>query len=147
MSAPKVYNADQVTIAIAETLIDSGFADGQFLEYQEISDQVQSVAGSNGEVAISKNNDPRVAFTLQLLQTSDANDILSALHEQRRSLGRVAVVPYVIRDRNGRALHEGRCWIKKAPTMTLDRTATARSWAFEGVEDYGFDGGNLSVGV
>lgn len=145
MSAPKVYNADEVTLVIGAALIDSGFADGEFISYDHVSDSIQSVAGSDGEVAISRSNDKRVTINLTLLQTSDANDILEGLHQLQRLPGGSGVAPYTIRDRNGRSLHEGRCWIQKPPTVTYDRGATSRQWALGGVEEYGFVGGNLEA--
>ncbi len=144
MSA-KVYNADEVTLMIGNVLIESGFADGEFLSYEHVSDQVTSVAGTDGEVAISRNRDPRVNITITLLQTSDGNDILSGLHALRRAPGGAFVAPFTIRDRNGRSLHEGRCWIKKPAPVRYDRSATSRQWALEGVEQYGFVGGNLEA--
>ena len=145
MGEPKVYNADEVTLLIGDVLVDSGFGDGEFLSYELISDAISSVAGTDGEVAISKSNDPRVQFTITLLQTSDANDVFSSLHNLRRRPGMAGVAPYTVRDRNGRTLHEGKCWVKKSPTAAFNRTAGPRAWAFEGVEEFGFDGGNLSV--
>ena len=145
MGAPKVYNANEVTLLIGDVLIESGFADGEFLSYESISDDIASVAGADGEVAISKNLDPRVQFTVTLLQTSDANDVFSGLRQLRRLPGNAGVAPYTVRDRNGRTLHEGKCWVKKAPTAAFARSAGPRAWAFEGVEEFGFDGGNLSV--
>lgn len=145
MGAPKVYNAHEVTLLIGDVLIDSGFADGEFLSYERINDDISSVAGADGEVAISKNNDARVQFTVTLLQTSDANDVFSGLRQLLRFPGNAGVTPFTVRDRNGRTLHEGKCWVKKPPTAAYARTAGSRAWAFEGVEEFGFDGGNLSV--
>jgi len=145
MGAPKVYNGNEVTLLIGDVLIDSGLGDSEFLSYESAEDDITSLVGADGEVAISKTNNPLVNFDVSVLQTSEANDVFSGMRLLRRAPGNAGVAPYTVRDRNGRTLHEGKCWVRKSPTVTMAKSATVRQWAFSGVEDYGFDGGNLSA--
>lgn len=141
MSQPRVYNPNNQLIVIANTRWDGGQADGEFLTHSFVSDQMQSVAGTGGEVAVSVNADSRVNIGINTLQTADYNDVLSALFQQMKA-GVITSVPYEIRDIDGRSLHEGRCWITKPPDVSLDRTATGRQWSLQGDEDFTFYGGN-----
>jgi hypothetical protein len=141
MSKPRVYNPDRQLIVIANQRWDGGQGDGEFLTHEFVNDQMQSVAGSGGEVAVSPNLDNRVNINVTTLQTADFNDVLSALFQKMKA-GLITSVPYEIRDLDGRSLHEGRCWIMKPPAAPLDRTATGRTWNLQGDEDFTFYGGN-----
>lgn len=126
----KVYNADEVTLTIGGSLIDSGYADGAFLSIEQTAEQVQSVAGTDGEVAISRIRDKRAKVTIRLMQTSLGNDLLSAKHNNAmKGPGSPSLGAFYVRDRNGNAIYEApACWIVKPPTVEYDRTATAREW-------------------
>jgi hypothetical protein len=141
----KVYSADQVTLQIADFLIESGFADGEFLRIEQESDDFSDVVGTDGEVAISPTNDKRATITVTLLQTSSGTDQLSGLRNQGMlRTGRPGAGPLYIRDRLGNALYEAPVvWIQKPPDVSFDRTATARAWTLRVGQLKRFDGGNL----
>lgn len=52
------YAPDEVSIVIGAVIV-SGFADGTFIDIEEMSDGVSSVAGADGEVARATSADPR----------------------------------------------------------------------------------------
>jgi hypothetical protein len=81
---------------------------------------------------------------IRLMQTSAANDALSALHELDRDAPNGAgIVPLYIRDRNGRSLHTAaEAWVQKAPDVSYDRTPTARVWEIGVAYLINFVGGN-----
>ena len=143
----KVYNADEVTITIAAALIEAGFADGEFLRIEQESDDFVDVCGTDGEVAVSKTNDRRATITIILLQTSDANDVLSALSNlARNSNGLAGAGPLYIRDRNGRTIYQSAsAWIAKPPDASFDRSATSREWKVRCDRLVRVDGGNVST--
>lgn len=149
--ASKVYNANEITLNIAGALISEigGWADGEFLRVEMDSDAVLDVVGTDGEVAAGKSNDKRGTLTLSLLQTSAANDVLSALYNlQQARPGLVGAGPLYARDRQGRTtLRAPACWIAKPPDISLDRTATARAWKIRVGELDRFDGGNNVIGA
>lgn len=126
----KVYNADEVTVLLGGSVIDSGYADGEFLSIEMMSDQVQSVAGTDGEVAVSRIRDRRANAVLKLLSTSTGNDILSAKFNQvMNGIGSPSIGSFYVRDRNGRAIYEAQnCWITKPPDVSFDRSVTPREW-------------------
>ena len=143
----KVYNADEVTISISGVLIDAGFGDGEFLRIEQDSDDFLDVVGTNGEVAVSKSNDRRATATLTLMQTSDANDLLSALSNlARNSPGLAGAGAFYVRDRQGRSIYEAdSCWVAKAPDPGFDRSATSREWKIRIGSLRRVDGGNSMV--
>ncbi|MEM9407173.1 MAG: phage protein [Acidobacteriota bacterium] len=148
MSNTRAYTADQVTILIASAIIDSGYADGEFLLIQEDAPRIIKVVGSDGEVAISKNLNRAATITLKLLSTSAGNNILSALmnlNSDGDGIGGIG--PLSIRDRAGSSLHEApACWVEQAPSVSYDRSATSREWIIGVGHLTNFIGGNAIVG-
>lgn len=142
-----VWNAREVTLTIMGALIDGGYADGEFVRIEQESDDTQDVAGTDGSVAVSVNNDGRATLTVTLMQTSRQNDVLSGLRAAGRGtpLG-VAVGPIYCRDRLGRSVWEAEAaWLQRPPDVSLDRTATSRAWTFRIANLSRFDGGNVTL--
>lgn len=141
----KVYTSDEVTIAIGPVLVDSGYADGEFLRVEGETDITEDVVGTDGEVAVSRTNDYRATITVLLLQTADANLGLSVLANLAvNSPGMAgAIVPTLVRDRNGSSLYTAEnSWVQKAPDASFDRTAQSREWPVRCAKLIRIDGGN-----
>ena len=79
MGATKVYDSNRILLTLGGFPIDSGYADGEFLRIEAEADDFSDVVGTDGEVARSKTNDRRATATILLMQTSKANQLLSAL--------------------------------------------------------------------
>jgi hypothetical protein len=126
----KTYNADEVKISIAGIPINSGYADGEFLRIERDTPAFEDVVGTDGEVTRSKTKDNRATATLLLMQTSDGNNLLSALHNtDKASPGGAGVGPFLVEDLNGLTIHEAaECWVQGSAPSTYDRTPTAREW-------------------
>lgn len=145
MANPKVYLAGEVIIAVGPVLIDSGYADGEFLRIENESDDTEDVAGTDGEVAVSRTNDRRATITIMLLQTADANQGLSILSNLARNAPGMAgaIVPVLVSDPNGLALHAAEnAWVQRPPDVSYDRTATTREWAVRCANLIRNDGGS-----
>lgn len=144
----KVYDADQVSVSLAGIPL-SGYADGEFLRIEESADAFTSVVGTDGQATRSKTNNRLVTITLLLMQSSDSNDLLSALHQSDLSSpGGAGVGAFLARDRNGNAVYRcGQCWVKKAPNVSFGREAGPREWTLEGVLSERTDGGNFGPAV
>jgi len=144
MPAQKVYNSDEVEVIFGPVIME-GYADGEFLTIEQESDDIDDVVGTDGEVAVSRTNDRRATATVKLLQTSNTNDLLSAIHLLGLNSPGMAggIHPFVVKDRNGRTLIEGaNAWIKKAPDRSFDKTATSCEWVIRIAQIARFDGGN-----
>lgn len=126
----KIFNADEVTLSIGNRLIDAGFSDGEFISIEESSPRIVKAVGTDGEVTIGRHNDRSATITIKLMSTSDGNDVLQDMADSNEDgPGLPGVKPLYIRDRNGRAIHEGEhCWVEEMPSATYDRVATVREW-------------------
>lgn len=121
-----------------------GFADGLFMTLAQTSETFTKYVGTDGKVMRSKTLDRSGTCTVELMQTSAANDLLSALHILDRDAPNGAgVLPLWIRDRNGRALYTAaQAWIEKAPEVTFDRAGTTRTWVIGFAKIERVDGGS-----
>lgn len=147
MGATATYNANEVTISFAGRTIEGGYGDGEFLRIEQASDDTVDVVGTDGGVAVSPTNDKRATITLTLLQTSEMNDVLSAIRTAGRATAAgVAVGPVFVQDRLGRSLWEGAAaWIQRPPIATFDRSATPREWVLRVAQLERTDGGNTRL--
>jgi hypothetical protein len=141
--AIKNYDSDQYTVSFAGIPIH-GYADGPFLTIEMVGDQFTDVIGTDGEIARSKTNEQRATATIRLLQTSDSNDLLSAvLNLDLKTPNGAGVGVFTVRDNQGRTiLNAGEAWITKIPSVELDRGATEREWTFRLAKLEAFIGGN-----
>ena len=139
----KVYDADQVAISIAGIPITGGFADGEFLRIERETEAFSDVVGTDGEVTRSKSNDNRATATIILMQTADANDLLTALHSNdKRTPGGAGVGRFLVEDLNGRSLYDAaKSWILTSPDASFDREATSREWQVRLAKLEDFTGG------
>ena len=125
-------------------LIDSGYADGEFLTIEQEEQDFLTKVGTDGEVTRSKSNNRHAIIKLKLMQTSDGNTLLSALNNiDVNTPGGLGVGPMMILDQNGTTVYTAKsCWIAKPPDVSFDRTATSREWTLEVANLIRVDGGN-----
>lgn len=140
----KVYDPDQCVIIFAGIHI-TGWADGEFISIESSSEAFKSVVGTDGkDVTRSKTNDRRGKVTFKLMQSSDVNLQLSALHNlDLNQPGGAGVGPFQMKDLQGTSIYFGaESWIVKAPNAPFDREAKSREWELEVAELVRVDGGN-----
>lgn len=143
MPKVKVYDSKDVTLAFFGLLIDSGYAEGEFLSIAQESEDFVAVVGTDGEVTRSKTNNRLVTMTLTLLQTSEGNTKLSVINNLDRAKSNGAGVgPFLVSDANGLAKYAGTAWISKPPDIVFTNKGEARAWTLQGVLDKRFDGGS-----
>src|SRR5688572_26585332 len=116
--AVKTYDADQITLSIAGIPL-GGYADDEFCTIEMETDAFTDVVGSDGEVSRSKTKDRRATIMVKLMQTSDSNDLLSALmNTDLNAPNGAGVGALLIRDRGGRAIYTSdACWVSKEPDV------------------------------
>ena len=144
MANLKIYNAKDITLIAVGVLIDSGFADGEFVSLEMADDAFKSYVCTDGEIIWSNTNNLLAKMIVTLSQSSDSNARLSAIHElDKKTSGGKGVAPYMIRDRQGTSLYAGRfSRITKAPKVSFDRDPTPRDWELAIILDERLDGGN-----
>lgn len=130
----KIYDSKEVSIIICGIPIDSGYADGEILKIEQDEEDFKKVTGTDGEVTRSKTNNRGARVTLRLMQTSDGNASLSALNaKDKAQAGGAGVGSFLVKDRtNGTVKYSAEsCWIAKPPSVSFDKTATAREWMID----------------
>lgn len=137
-----IYDFDQVTVALGAILFD-GFQDGEGVTIEQ-EDAFTDKNGIDGKTVRSKTYNYTATVTINLMQTSACNDLLSALLNVDTAAPKGAgVVPLYIRDRNGRALYTAaQAWIAGPPQVTYDGEATVRAWKIRCARLIRVDGGN-----
>lgn len=130
----KRYDAAQVTMVFMGILIDSGFADGEFLTIEQDAPDYEKYVGTDGQVGRSRTNNMSATLKLKLMHTSDGNTFLGAM----RTAGLLAangadIGPLLIRDRvSGTCMYTAaNCWISKPPDISYDREITVREWEMQ----------------
>jgi hypothetical protein len=128
----RTYDPSQVIIVFAGIPL-SGFADGTFLSVEQNEDSFTLQIGTDGEGTRSKTNNRSGRVTFTLMQSSQANDLLSALHNlDIRSPNGDGIGPLLIKDNSGRSLFSAeKAWIVKPPTGEYGREAASREWIVE----------------
>lgn len=139
----KHYDPDQVTVSFAGIVL-KGFADGSFVTIAQETDNFSDVVGTDGEVSRSKTNDRRATITFKLMQTSESNQLLSAIANADLDLpGGAGVGQLMVRDRQGLSLYRAdEAWISKPPDVDFDRGAVSREWTLRCARLERTDGGN-----
>ena len=139
--AVKTYNPADVTIVVAGVPI-SGFADGTFINAARDNPSFTNGSGADGEGWRAKSNDKTATVTLTLLQTSEANDLLSALSALDEASGD-GVGPLLIKDNSGRTLLAAEtCWLEKPADSEFAREVSNREWVVKTDSLNVFVGGN-----
>lgn len=141
--ALKVYEPDRVVITLG-TILMSGFADGTFVTIDNNEDAFTLQMGTDGDGTRSKSNNQSATISVSLMQSSDTNILMSALHNTDiNTPGGDGIVPLLIKDLEGTTLYTAeKAWIKKAPSAEFAREATAREWTIETDKLVRVDGGN-----
>jgi len=137
----KTYDPAQVNIIFAGIPIE-GYADGTFITVARDNPSWNSVVGSDGEGARAKSNDKSGTITITLMQSSIANDALSALSivDEQSNDG---IGPFLIKDLSGRTLCAAEtAWIEKPADAEFAREISNREWVIKTDALDMFSGGN-----
>lgn len=130
----KRYDASQVTLVLANVLIDSGYADGEFLTIEQSAPDYEVVVGTDGQVGRSRTNNRHATIKLKLMHTSDGNTLLTAVSNAGLLAKNGADIgSLLVRDRvSGVCMYTAaNCWIAKPPDVSYDNKITMREWTFE----------------
>lgn len=137
------YDPAQVIVTVGGVIL-SGFSDGDHIIARRAEDMYFTRVGSDGGVARARNANKMGEFEFKLLQTSKANDLLSALLATNDLINDgKAVFPIAVVDGSGRSLAAAtQCWIKAIPEGTFGKEVTERPWVFTAADLKVFHGGN-----
>jgi hypothetical protein len=138
------YDASRVIVTVGRVIL-SGFSDGDSMIARRAEDMYMTRVGTDGGVARARNANKMGEFEFKLLQTSSANDLLSALVATNDLVNDGLVVfPIAIVDGSGRSLAAAtQCWIKTLPEATFGKEVSERVWVFTAADlKIYFGGGN-----
>jgi|FreactcultuFSWF8_1027224.scaffolds.fasta_scaffold05942_2 hypothetical protein len=131
----KSFDPRRVMLIIGSHRV-SGFMEGEPLTGEPMADGSTSVAGMDGDVARAMNTDPRWTFTANLLQSSDSNDVLSAIYQLDKATNGNGVVPFLLQDNNGTTIISGaQCWVLRPANISYGSTITGRAWTIHVVAE------------
>lgn len=135
--ALKTYDPRKYVITMAGILINEGLADGTFLNITTETPGFSSKAGVDGEVTRTRSHDRRATATITLMQTSEANDRLSALYAaDRAATNGEGVGMFRVSDLVGTTVLESSVsYISDDPDVVLEAEASTRDWTIE-LADY-----------
>jgi hypothetical protein len=142
--ALKTYDPNQVSISLAGILF-KGFAEDEFVRVEASAEFFLDVVGVDGEdVTRSKTGDRRATVTIMLMQSSEVNDLLSALLSRDDAApGGAGVGAFYMRDRSGRTVVEGtQSWLIAPPQISFGKQAGSREWKIRIAKARRVDGGN-----
>lgn len=145
IGSAKRYDAAQVTMVFMAILIDSGFAEGEFLTIEQSAPDYEVVVGTDGEVSRSRTNNRHATIKIKLAMTSDGNTFLSSLSNAGLLAKNGADIgPMLVRDRVSgiRNYAASKCWIAKPPDVSFDNKVTMVEWTLECADLVRFDGGS-----
>ena len=124
----KSFDPRRVMLIIGSHRV-TGFMSGEAITGEPMADGSTSVAGMDGDVARAMNTDPRWAFQINLLQSSDSNLVLSTLYQLDKASNGNGVVPFLLQDNNGDTLISGaQCWILRPANISYGNEITGRQW-------------------
>ena len=137
----ETYSPKKVYILVGPHIIQ-GYADGTFVKVARSTDNFTLSVGADGEPSRVHSPDKSGTITVTLQQTSDSNDVLSAL-SIADDLSLRGTVPVLVKDNNGRTLVESNtAWVKKLPDSEYSKEMSQREWVLECAELNILVGGN-----
>lgn len=136
------YDPKAYTILVSGIVIAKGYADGEFITVDREVDAYTTVRGVGGGVTRLRTNNRGALVSLILMQTAEANSYLSALHNRDMNAPNgEGVGSFLLKDAIGTTIYKAdKCWIRKPPTLALDKTAKERRWLIEIARLFSFDG-------
>jgi hypothetical protein len=138
----KTYSANEVTCLVGLINIDSGRGDDTFIKISQKTKRFSSKAGIDGEVTRSESKDDTHVVEITLMQSSDGNAVLSAMHLIDRAT-RQGIVPIMIKDRQGNSVFGSlEAWITGWPDREYKKEVDTVTWEFEVANPDRFEGGN-----
>lgn len=142
----KNYDPNQIVQSFAGIPI-LGYAKGTFVNVAFNADAFNLTVGSSGEGCRAKTNDRSMIVTFTLLQSTQTNDLLSAIHNvDLLSPNGDGVGPYLLKDLQGTTLYTAETmWIKKFADLSYSDEVDARVWTLETDAGLANIGGNLSL--
>jgi len=126
----KTYGAKKVQVIYGGIAL-TGFMEDSFVDVERNSDSFTLMVGADGEGARAANADKSGKIKLLFLQTSIANDILSA-NLITDELSNTNSKSLMVKDGSGRTvINAPETWITKPPQVVFSKGIEGREWTLE----------------
>ena len=135
----------QELIVTVGPIIITGFGDGDSITVSRETDNFFDMAGLDGSVGRMRSADKRGTITIGLLQTSKANDLLSAAFNLESLTNDISVaLPVLVADKSGRTvIAASKAWLQKVTDVGFSKeTLNGRSWPIRCADLMIYAGGN-----
>lgn len=130
------YSPKDVTVSIAGIHTVSGYVDGTFIRIIKNAKPFETQVAMDGSRQRIYHKDDGYRFELTLAQSSESNNVLSAIHNID-IVTRLAKFPLMMRDGSGSTtFFSATTWIESIPEVTFSNQMEARTWVF-GCNDAG----------
>lgn len=124
----KTYDFKANDISVGGFLL-SGYAAEGGVEYEMSSEIGEHVAGADGQVTFSRNNDKRVVATITVMETSRSYQVLAELMQAQQDETSVQPLAYMHRDSiNGDTVASAYVVFLNRPTPSKARAAGEREF-------------------
>ena len=125
------FDPKKVTVSFAGNTIN-GFVDGTFVTVERETDSFTKTVGAGGEVARNKVSNRSGMITFTLMQTADANALLSGILRDAENGDIEGVYNAEVRDNlNGASYVARNAWIKRQPNAEYSTEVGGYEWVIE----------------
>lgn len=142
--ALKTYDPARIVMIVGPHKIE-GTAPGKRVKITH-PDKYNMVEGTDGEVARGKTNFSSITIEIELLQTSESNDVLSGYFTTDDITPGGVPLPIMIKDLDGTSLWiAAGAWATKMPDVEYTDTPGNNVWQFKTGPASSFVGGKVSA--
>ena len=125
--ANNTYSPEDVVVSVNGFNL-SGYMSGTFITASREVDTFTKMVGNDGEVSRTKSANRSGQIEITLMQTSQSNDFLSALHLVDETTGSGRFV-CMVKDLMGKTLINGaECWLLRPADIEYGDEVTGRVW-------------------
>lgn len=144
------YSPPDVTVVIsmgAASHVVSGFAEDTFVSIERNSETYEMYTGADDTNTRIYKPNTSCAVTISLQQTSNSNDVLSALYEiDRASRNSDNLFSITVKDNSGRSLFSAsQAFISVTPNSEYGTSMNTRDWVVQCPRPDYYIGGNASL--
>ena len=139
----KTYDPSQVNLYISGILV-TGYAEDTFIEIKRNEPLYKAKYGVRGDCTRTRNPNKSGTITFHLLQSSTANEKLSALVAADEIAGAGTIVfPVMVKDSSGTSITSSpESWLVGYPDEVYAKETKDRTWIIECANLLKFVGGN-----
>lgn len=124
------YDPKEVILSVLGIDI-TGYAAGTFVNVEMDEDTFTMLVGAGGDTARVRNQNSSATVTITLMQTSPANDALSAAYNLDKQTGN-GVGPFQLKDNRGTTnVNAQNCWVKKPAAIGFGKELEDRVWTLQ----------------